>query len=386
VKFYLITNIFYIIFFLFIANVNAKECDKIWLIENLEVREINNDPSLAKKNAEKKVSKIAFEKLVKKIVLNSSTNLTELSNKISYQEINSMIDFRLIKFEKTLSNRYIGNFDFCFRKDKITNFLKDNLLAWTELYSSEIIVLPVWKNEFGLRLWDDPNPLKNLLEEKIKMHKGLTNLIFPKNRIGVLRSIDANLAYFGDEKSISRVIKRSGASRALNMIFELEKVSNPDDLSYKNWVKLNGEIENPQKISVTAFIHNKNGKKLNSFFKKNSFTNIENLPSQLKLLLDEVIFHLEENWKKANIFMGDNTDDVQIFIYVTKIKNWVKAINKLKSLPGIKNIITYKLTNEGAFVTISVEGGLNRFISIVFENKLPFTGPKEKLILNSDKL
>ncbi len=385
-KFFLITNIFSIIFFLFITNVNAKECGKIWLIENLEVREINNDPSLAKQNAEKKVSKIAFEKLVKKIVLNSSTNLTEFSNKISYQEINSMIDFRLIKFEKTLSNRYIGNFDFCFRKDKITNFLKDNLLAWTELYSSEIIVLPVWKNEFGVRLWNDPNPLKNLLEEKIKTHKGLTNLIFPKNRIGVLRSIDANLAYFGDEKSISRVIKRSGASRALNMIFELEKVSNPDDLSYKNWVKINGEIENPQKISITAFIHNKNGKKLNSFFRKNSFTNIENLSFQLNLLLDEVIFHLEENWKKANIFMGDNTDDVQIFIYVTKIKNWIKAINKLKSLPGIKNITTYKLTNEGAFVTISVEGGLNRFISIVFENKLPFTGPKEKLILNSDKL
>ena len=84
--------------------------------------------------------------------------------------------------------------------------------------------------------------------------------------------------------------------------------------------------------------------------------------------------------------MGDNTDDVQIFIYVTKIKNWVKAINKLKSLPGIKNITTYKLTNDGAFVSISVEGGLNRFISNVFENKLPFTGPKEKLILNSDKL
>ena len=84
--------------------------------------------------------------------------------------------------------------------------------------------------------------------------------------------------------------------------------------------------------------------------------------------------------------MGNNTDDVQIFISVDKIKNWVKALNKLNSLPGIKKITTQKLTNEGAFVTITVEGGLNRFISIVFENKLPFSGPKEKLILNSDKL
>ena len=46
-----------------------------------------------------------------------------------------------------------------------------------------------------------------IVEEKIKSHDGLTNLIYPKDKIGVLRSIDANLAYNGDQKSISRVIK-----------------------------------------------------------------------------------------------------------------------------------------------------------------------------------
>ena len=385
-KIFFITSKFVIIFFLFIANIHAKECDDIWLIENLEIREINNDPSLAKQNAEKKVSKIAFEKLIKKIVLNSSINTSEILNKISSEEINSMIDFKLIKFEKILSNRYIGNFDFCFRKDKITNFFQENSFAWSELYSSEIIVLPVWKNEFGLRLWKDPNPIKNILEEKIKSHDGLTNLIFPKNRVGVLRSIDADLAYKGDQKSISRAIERSGSSRALNIIFELKKIKDIEKENYKNWVKANNKLNNPHKISVIAFIHNKNGVKLNSFFKKYTFINIENLSNQISLLLDEVIFHLEENWKKANILMGNNTDDVQIFISVDKINNWVKALNKLNSLPGIKRITTQKLTNKGAFVTVTVEGGLNRFISIVFENKLPFSGSKEKLILNSDKL
>ena len=41
--------------------------------------------------------------------------------------------------------------------------------------------------------------------------------------------------------------------------------------------------------------------------------------------------------------MGNNTDDVQIFISVDKIKNWVKALNKLNSLPGIKKITTRNL-------------------------------------------
>ena len=53
-KFFFITSKFVIVFFLFIANIHAKECDDIWFIKNLEIREINNDPSLAKQNAEKK--------------------------------------------------------------------------------------------------------------------------------------------------------------------------------------------------------------------------------------------------------------------------------------------------------------------------------------------
>ena len=56
-KIFFIINRFVIIFFLFIANIHAKECDDIWLIKNLEIREINNDPSLAKQNAEKKYLK-----------------------------------------------------------------------------------------------------------------------------------------------------------------------------------------------------------------------------------------------------------------------------------------------------------------------------------------
>ena len=115
-KFFFIIINYFIIFFLFNENIHAKDCDKIWLIENLDIRDVNVDPTLAKQNAEKKVSKIAFEKLINKIALNSFTNISETIDNLSSEEINSMIDFRLIKFEKILSNRYIGNFDFCFRR------------------------------------------------------------------------------------------------------------------------------------------------------------------------------------------------------------------------------------------------------------------------------
>ena len=62
------------------------------------------------------------------------------------------------------------------------------------------------------------------------------------------------------------------------------------------------------------------------------------------------------------------------------------SLSKLKSLPGIKSVSTKKLDKNGAIVILLVEGGVDRFVSIVLENKIPFTGTKENLILDAQKL
>ena len=63
---------FFLILSFFVSNVQASDCEDIWLIEGLQIKETNENPSLAKQNAEKKVSRLAFQKLVSKIVVNSS--------------------------------------------------------------------------------------------------------------------------------------------------------------------------------------------------------------------------------------------------------------------------------------------------------------------------
>ena len=74
------------------------------------------------------------------------------------------------------------------------------------------------------------------------------------------------------------------------------------------------------------------------------------------------------------------------FINAKNIQDWSNAIRKLNSLPGVNEVYTDKLVSEGGYVNLLVEGGINRFISIVLENKLPFSGTKSNLKLNSEKL
>ncbi len=383
----LIVSAITLLLFLVLNSITyARECEKIWVIENLTINEINDNPTLAKQTAEKKVSRLAFEKLIRRITVNSSIISDEFINKISINEINSLIDYRLIKEEKTLLNRYIGKFNFCFLKNKVTELLSKNKIAWSELYSRPIIVFPVWKTEFVLRLWKDPNPIKKILNDKIKNFDGLINLISPVNKIGVLRSIDAELAFKGNEKSIARAIERSGSSRALNIIFEIEKLSSYDNIDFELLKLSEDEKHKIMRIKVKANIHNNKGVKQGLLYERNVNINTDFQEKEIKQIIDEIIFLLEENWKKANVFFGTNLSEVEIFISVNQLKYWVKAINKLKSLPGVKSVSTKKLDKNGAIVILLVEGGIDRFISIVLENKMPFTGTKENLILDSQKL
>ncbi len=377
---------FFIFLSFFVSNVQARDCEDIWLIEGLQIKETNENPSLAKQNAEKKVSRLAFQKLVSKIVVNSSIVENDFLNSLNDDEINSLIDYRLIKDEKILANRYIGSFDFCFLNEKVTKLFFRNQVKWSELYSRPIIVFPVWKTNFVLRLWKDPNPIKSALDTKINNHKGLTKLIFPKNKIGVLRSIDARLAFDGDEKSIARAIKRSDASRALNLHFEVEKIKFDEIINFEDLNLSQVSRDRIFKMKVNAFLHDNSGKKQGLLYQKNSYFNIDMANKIIAKSLDDIVVSLEEKWKLANVFIGYNLNEVEIFISVENLKDWIKSIKTLKSLPGIKSVRTIKLKKNGAYVSLLVEGGVDRLVSIVLENKLPFSGSKKNLIFESSKL
>ena len=377
---------FFLFLIFFVSNVQASDCEDIWLIESLQINETNENPSLAKQNAEKKVSRLALQKLVSRVVVNSSIVKNDFFNNLSDDEIDGLIDYRLVKDEKILANRYIGSFDFCFLNEKVTKLFFQNQVQWSELYSRPIIVFPVWKTDFVLRLWKDPNPIKSVLNKKINNHIGLTKLIFPQNKIGVLRSIDAKLAFDGDEKSIARAIERSGASRALNLHFETQKIKFDEVINFEELNLSQVSRDKIFKMNVNAFLYNNSGKKQGLLYKKNSYFNIDMVEKIITKSIDNIVFSLEEKWKIANVFLGYNLNEVEIFVSVQTLKDWIKSNKILKSLPGIKSVRTIKLEKNGAYVRLLVEGGVDRFVSIIMENKLPFSGSKKNLIFETSNL
>ena len=63
------------------------------------------------------------------------------------------IDFIHIGSETALAQRYIAEIDICFDPVRLRDqFIKSGLL-WSELFSSPVLLLPVWQDPSGIRVW-----------------------------------------------------------------------------------------------------------------------------------------------------------------------------------------------------------------------------------------
>ena len=208
------------IFFPFITFASVEGCNPVWSIEDVSVDETNQSTSLALYEGEKKAASLAFNLLLDRILVNPSAIESLMLQNLKL-DIDGMVDFKLIKSETTLSNRYIANFSFCFLPNKVSNFLTSNNLSWSELKSRPILIIPVWKHKFGSHLWTDPNPWRKSFSLSLDKFNGLSQQVLPQGRIGIERSIDSKLALNGNEESISRAIARGGASRAIITVAEI---------------------------------------------------------------------------------------------------------------------------------------------------------------------
>ena len=371
---FLIASAFFYFLIPNISHANIEGCDPIWAIENLAVDEINENPSEARITAENKIIIDAFKLLLDRIVVKRNKSKEIKLPIIDSKVLKNMLDFKLVKSETTLSNRYIAEFSFCFLSQPVTEFLISNNFSWSELKSRPILILPVWKTEFGSRLWKDPNPLRYSYQKSLLMHFGLSNQILPIGRIGVERSIDSNLAIKQNENAISRAIDRSGASRALLIIADITE-------------NLNTKIINERKktINVEAILFGKTGVSQGVLYKKILLVDNSNINKSLDILTKEIIFSMEARWKQANRFEGKSKTKIEIFILANNAFSWSKGLKKIKNLPGVESVFTKSLVFNGGLVEVSVRGNIKKFISMMLENNFPLSGSKEKLILKAEK-
>ena len=221
---------------------------------------------------------------------------------------------------------------------------------------------------FSSRLWKDPNPWREAFRESLKHHNGLSLQILPEGRIGVERSIDSKLAISENKNAISGAIKRGQARRAVIAI-----------------AKINNKPGYNSELQINAFLYNSNGNFQGSIYGNVFEFNPETLKEILLVSSKNIIESMERRWKQANIFDNKLEKNIMVFLKSSSFKNWSKGIQILEKLPGVKEVRTKLLNLEGGFLDITFLGDENQLISIMSEKKLPISGSRQNIIINSEE-
>ncbi|MDE0149772.1 MAG: DUF2066 domain-containing protein [Rhodospirillaceae bacterium] len=107
-----------------------------------------------------------------------------------------------------------GALSYLFRPGTVGAFLKSEGIAWSSRRSDPVLVLPVWRDESGAILWDDPNPWRDawLSAER---EPGLVPVVLPEGNLKDLQTIDAAHASERDAERLTAIAGAYGAKQVL---------------------------------------------------------------------------------------------------------------------------------------------------------------------------
>ncbi len=323
----------------------------------------DQDLTKAKTKAEEKGRYKAFNKLLNRLALRSKI-------KDTYKvDLNRMISFIQVNKEANSINRFVGSFDFCFNRDEVLIFFKEQNLNFAEVFSLPISIFPIYVGPNGYVFFDKKDLWYSLWSKFLSTKDSLLKFKLSSANLTFTRSLKGREIIKSNKEIIKKIINNDNTHRILIVILE-PKLGRDGNYQLKISGKLYNELG---EFDQTVF------SKIRKFknFKLATTLN-ENI---LMRDLNELIYVFEESWKSNNFFKDNIITNIDIFIPINEINDWSNSLFLLKNIPYIKKIDIIGLKAKVGKIKLSFQGTKNTFFNILNEKGFKLIQAKDDFIL-----
>ena len=316
---WLYRTILLVAFTLFATNALALDS---YTIQGVNVEATANSATLARNKAIDEGEKEAFYKLLKKILPNER-DIPEIKSK----ELKKLILSRQIKNEKFSSSSYRGTIDVKFSKQRVKEFLKSQRLNHVKSGNTPILIIPVFRTEEKLLLWEDNNLWRNAWSRassnlfKIVMPNGDIDDITTANKYDIIRERTSSLENLALKYDVEDVII-SEAFHSGNTIEIKTKHFDGVDLRQSTSVVHAGKNDSLKKLLNKAVVKSRND--------------------------------IEKIWKQTASATSDT--DLQLIVPINSLEEWTEIRQKLSQMGNVIeslkiNAIAYGQADIGVTMT-----------------------------------
>ena len=293
------------------------------------------DGTLARKAALETATADAFQIVTKRLLLPSQPAAAQL-DQLAFEDF---IDFVHIFSETALAQRYIADIDICFDAARMRAALIENNLEWAELITAPILLLPIWQDPSGVRVWT-----RNVLWldswRTLEMQSdSLVRTAFLEPDFVLEHQLKGSLFLNGDIQTLQKAAEAAGAVQIVLLYAGLDYSATQPAL----------------RMQATLF--NQDGTKLATIAETqlamDGQTSMQIVFEEFQL---QVIDALETGWRQANLYVVGGRDDVFVEVSAVSPASWYRAQEILAELPVVTAVSVHSLTAESGILKLQISG------------------------------
>jgi len=319
----------------------------IFTVSGVHVDERAETAAAARERALEIGQRKAFEEVVARLTL--PEDRAGLAMPDTSTIINMVRDFG-VSNEKTSSVRYIADMTVRFKDDELRRFLRFRDISFAELQSKPVMIVPVYRTNNYVNLWDDPNPWRDVWARNIAT-SGLVPIKAPIGDLTDISTVSAEQAESGSMERLSQLAKRYGADVA---VVASAEVSGP---------------EGGETVDVSVTRYEPNGAP--QIFGVQEKTQAgETLDETLVRAAKSVQDQLADGWKRANLINYSTGGNLMVFIPITGLGDWAGIEDKLIGLPVVRNARVIAMSKREVQLSIEYVGSTNQLQTALNQQNL----------------
>ena len=321
-----------------VSLARAETCpNPAFAVNGLHLDTQGVDGTLARKAALEHATAEAFQIVTNRLLLTdqpAANELTELTAE-------DFIDFVHISSETALAQRYIADIDICFDPVRMRDQFIQRNLSWSELFSSPILLLPVWQDPSGIRVWARNITWLDVWRDIGERDNQLLRLKTLSPDLALERRLPPEQIKDKQPDILALSAKAAGAQQLAVLYAGLDYTRSPPMLIMK------AELFDADGVllsEINAVEIEMNGR--------------TNLPEAFDLFRQTFITTLSDTWQRANLYKVDDRADIHVELPVNSLEMWYRLRTLLADLPIVQSITVLRLTSRSGVLKLKLSGSV----------------------------
>jgi hypothetical protein len=330
----------------------AAPSDDLFTVRDVSVDVTADSATAARDRGIREGQRKAFESLFDRLTPDSARSA--LSG-LDGTSIDQMVQSFEVQEERTSAVRYLGRLAVTFNAQAVRSFMRSHGVAYTEVRSKPVLVLPVdqtggtpvlWQAETGWRqTWAD-----------LPLQGGLVPVTVPYGEAPDVADIGADQALAGDAAALRRIAERYQAGDVAVAVLT---------------------TGGSGAVTATITLHPASGNTESFSISQPAVPPTAGAPVQgdptLREAVTKVVNRLEERWTAANVVVAGNEGGLTVKVAFTTQNEWVETRRRLSKIPTITQTRVVALARDGAELELRYIGGLDQLRTALAQQDLTLT-------------